>query len=125
VWLTSLAVLGVDGFSMLLGHFLFGFQENGTISHPIVGVSFMEHAIERHVLCSTPAMASICVATSSLATIPSWITCPALAFWLRRPKVFLPIFWWPAPIHVDVVNLFVRHVETCCAFFPFVVLEWP
>jgi hypothetical protein len=49
-----------------------------------------------------------CIATSSLAMISSWITCLALAFWPRRPNVFLPIFWWPAPIFVDVVNLSVR-----------------
>jgi hypothetical protein len=58
----------------------------------MVGVSFMEHVVEGHVLHLTPAMASICVATSSLATITSWIIRPALAFWPQRPKVFLPIF---------------------------------
>jgi hypothetical protein len=36
--------------AIFLDHFLFGFQENGTISHPMVGVSFMEHAVEGPVL---------------------------------------------------------------------------
>jgi ABC-type uncharacterized transport system permease subunit len=77
---------------MLLGHFLFGLWENGKISHLMVGVSFVEHAIERHVLHSTPATTSICIGTSSLAMISSWIICPTLAFWPQRPKVFLSIF---------------------------------
>jgi hypothetical protein len=44
---------------MLLGHFLFGFQENGTISHVMVSVSFVEHAVEGPVLRSTPTTTSI------------------------------------------------------------------
>jgi hypothetical protein len=111
--------------AMFLDHFLFGFLKNGTISHPMVSVSFVEHAVERHVLRSTPSRTSICIATSSLAMISSWIICPALIFWPQRPKVFLLIFWRPAPIHVDVVNLPVQHVKTCCAFVAFAVLEWP
>jgi hypothetical protein len=111
--------------AMLLGNFLFGFQENGTISHLMVGVSFMEHVVEGHVLRLTPAIALTCVAASSLATISSWIICPALAFYPRGPKVFLRIFWWPTPVRVDAMNLSMRHVKTCCAFFAFVVLEWP
>jgi hypothetical protein len=111
--------------AMLLGHFLFRFQENGAISRPMVGVSFMKHALEGPILHLTPAAGSICIAASSLVVISSWIICPGLAFWPRRPKVFLPIFCQPAPVSVYAVNLPVRCVETCCAFFAFAVLEWP
>jgi hypothetical protein len=109
---------------MFLCHFLFGLQENGTISCPVVSVSFVEYAVEGPILHSTLAMVSICVATSSLAMISPWVICLALDFWPHSPKIFLPIFWWPAPIRVDAVNLSVRHVKTCCAFFAFLVLEW-
>jgi ABC-type uncharacterized transport system permease subunit len=65
---------------MLLGHSLFAFQENGTTSHLLIGVSFVEHAVEGPVLHLTPTKAAISIAASSLAMISSWIICPALAF---------------------------------------------
>jgi hypothetical protein len=66
--------------AMFLDHFPFRFQENGIISHSIVDVSFVKHAVEGLVFHSTPTTALICIATSSLAVISSWIICPALAF---------------------------------------------
>jgi hypothetical protein len=66
--------------AMLLSHFHFGFEENGTNSHPMVDVSFVKHAVEGPVLNSTPATVATCVAASSLAVISSWIVCPALTF---------------------------------------------
>jgi hypothetical protein len=41
-----------------LGHFLFEFQEDGAISCPVVGVSFVEH-VKGLVLNSAPTTVSI------------------------------------------------------------------
>jgi hypothetical protein len=43
---------------LLLAHFLFGLEEDGTITCPMVYISLMEHVVERSVLVSPPALAS-------------------------------------------------------------------
>jgi hypothetical protein len=43
---------------VLLGHFLFGLQEDGTIPYTMICISLMEYVIQRYVLVSTPASAS-------------------------------------------------------------------
>jgi hypothetical protein len=45
--------------ALLLVNFLYGLQEDGTIPHPMVCISLVEHAIKRSILVSTPTSASI------------------------------------------------------------------
>jgi hypothetical protein len=98
--------------AMSLGNFLFGFQEDGKISCPMVSVSFMEHAVERLVLKSAPTVASVRIAASGLVAIFSMIICPIIAFWLWRSEIFISILQWSTSIRVDVVNLSMRCVKT-------------
>jgi hypothetical protein len=77
--------------AMTLGHFLFRLQENGIVSCPMVSVSFVEHAVERPVLHSTPTTASISIVASSLALVFYGITCSILTFCPWRSEVLLPI----------------------------------
>jgi hypothetical protein len=46
-------------FVLLLGHFLFGLEEYGTIPHQMVYVSLMEHVIQRSILVSPLVSASV------------------------------------------------------------------
>jgi hypothetical protein len=45
--------------TMSLGHFLFGFHEDGIVSCLMVNVPFMEHRVETLVLNLAPTAASI------------------------------------------------------------------
>jgi hypothetical protein len=77
---------------MLLGHFLPGLQEYGTIPCPAICISLAIHVIQRSILTLTSASSSVLVATSRVVIISFGVESPIPAFQLRRSKIFLPVF---------------------------------
>jgi hypothetical protein len=77
----------------------------------MVCVSLVEHAIQRSVLVSVPASASIRITTSWNVVISSGVVRSALAFELWRFENFLPIFWWPTSIGINSMDLLVCSVK--------------
>jgi hypothetical protein len=107
---------------LILGHFLLGFQEDWAISCSRIRISFVIHAIQRSILALAPAAPSAHIATSGEAAIFSSIKGFVSVFELRRSKIFLQIFRWPASIRVDDVDLLVYVVEALCALSALIVL---
>jgi hypothetical protein len=77
---------------MLLGHFLPGLQEDGTIPYPVICISLVIYAIQRSILASTSPSSSVLIAASRVVIISFGVKSSIPAFQLRRSEIFLPIF---------------------------------
>jgi hypothetical protein len=78
--------------------------------------------VQRSILALASASPSVRVAASGVVVIFSCSKSYVFVFLLQRLKNFLPVFWWPTSIRVDVVDLLVCIVETHCAFSTLTIL---
>jgi hypothetical protein len=83
---------------------------------------FMKHVVQRSILAPAPASPPARVATSEMVIILSGVESHVSVVQLWRPKIFLPVFWRPASIWVNDVDLLVRIFEAHCYLSALIVL---
>jgi hypothetical protein len=86
-------------------HFLFCLQIDETVFGEVVGCAAVVHAVQRFECVGPSTTTSVVVQsfTSLAALCRSLVKISLMPFLRRCSKSFLPIFWRPAAIKIDVV----------------------